>query len=353
MKKLRILLLLIVPLAYFPLKRMGKRIHDMLTNPATQRQIRRRSVIGSCTLLGVLLVFACIPLPRNVTAIGQVRFQQERVVRTAVAGRIIQAVSEGAQVIQGDLIVQLRNDELSRRLAHLREEQIQLKLQIEELQAIRPTDPDAASKIATLQEQLAGVKRELKSQQLDVERLQIVAMEAGLVVAPPAKLSSDQSGERHATEAQDATSQAQLNEWTGTPLQLENRGCYLERGVVVCQLGDPNRKSVMAKVEPASIEQLAIGQPVRLRFRESTTRGRVARISRLNPQTQSELMQLNQDREASADPTTSWYSVLIELEQPDLEQPIGMHCRVSIRVSSASLTQRFGRWLERTFRLRA
>lgn len=335
--------LVALPLAAFPLVRLGRRIRDMLTNPAARRQVRRRNLIVATAVIAAMIGAACVPLPRTVNAVGRVRFLNERVVRAPVAGRIVEAQEEGSQVSRGTVIAKLKNDELSRQLAELREEEIQLKLQIEELQAVRQVDPEATAKVPTLREKLAGVRRELASRQTDVDRLQIIATQSGTIVAPPPTAPDSQEG--------------QLPLWTGTPLRRENRGCYLERGEVLCVLGDPRAISVMAEVGPAAIGQLAVGQPVRVRWRGAAegVNGQVARISQpqAQPQAQSQ-SQASGGGGANERPPAqeARYSVWIHLTPPHAAAPIGMQGKVKIRVPPASIAHRVGRWLERTFRFR-
>ena len=328
-----LLLALVLPLAILPLQRFATRVNQMLKDPATR--IRRRHLIVTGTVFVLLACLACVPLPRKVRATGRVRFLNERFIRVAVPGRITQGIAEGEAVSQGTVVARLENDELSRKLAELQEEQVQLKLQIEELQGMRQADPEATAKVPTLQEQLAGVEREISSQQMDVDRLQVLAPQDGIVVAPPTTPRRDEEGE--------------LPTWSGTPLRPENRGCYLERGEVLAILGDPQSMSIMAEVEPATVEQIEVGQAASAWVQGTAVRGQVASISRLNPQTHDEVANLRGEQQTERPAS---YSVLIHLDEPGLFAPVGVEVQVKIATPPASILNRVGRWMVRTFRLR-
>ena len=60
--------------------------------------------------------------------------------------------------------------------------------------------------------------------------------------------------------------QTRLAAWHGTPLDSQNRGCYLETGTLVCQVGDPSRLEAMLVIDQSAVAFVRAGQQVRLRI---------------------------------------------------------------------------------------
>ncbi|MCA9174957.1 MAG: hypothetical protein KDB14_10795 [Planctomycetales bacterium] len=301
-------------------------------NPLARRNFSTRRFVVTSTIAATLAAAVLsAPLPRSISGNATVQFDDERVVRVQVEGRLIQAVAEGAEVRQGDVIARLENDTLRRRLADLEEQRLQLRLQLEELQALRGTDPTAADRVPELTEQLAGAERELHARRADVERLVLKAPRSGAVLAPLQRPEPDPDD-------------GQLPGWAGTPLQPRNRGSLLEHDTEICRIGDPRQRCAIVRVDAAGVEAVAPDQPVRLQF--ATTRGvltgRVARIAQ-RATTAREQTGVALDRATS-------FEILVKLDNPEFNAPHGSNGVARIQVSSLSLGARWGRWLARTFR---
>jgi hypothetical protein len=58
----------------------------------------------------------------------------------------------------------------------------------------------------------------------------------------------------------------ELRQWNGAPLDGPNRNCYLEKGDLICFVGEPRRLQAIAQVDAGDAGLIAVGDQVRLRF---------------------------------------------------------------------------------------
>ncbi len=135
------------------------------------------------------------------------------------------------------------------------------------LQAFR--EPHAASQISQVEEALKTYQSELDKKARDQERLRLVAPMAGTVLPPPAIPRHEDIDEK-------------LPNWSGTPLEPENVGAYLEAGTLFCQVGDPKRLEAVLIVDQTDRSIIHDGQSVDIKlegFPSTTIHGTIAEIA--------------------------------------------------------------------------
>src|SRR5207237_10438606 len=90
---------------------------------------------------------------------------------------------------------------------------------------------------------LESVKEQLKNREDDLNKLRLVAPQAGTVLPPPLL-------ERQGDES------VHLPTWSGSPLDPENIGAQLKTGTKFCQIGDPRSMEARLVIDQRDVELL-------------------------------------------------------------------------------------------------
>ena len=103
--------------------------------------------------------------------------------------------------------------------------------------------PTAASTVQDFQNQYDHLKQ-------DIERLTILATSDGIVFPPLILLS----------KANEQT----LPQWSGTPLDVENTDCFLERSTHFCSIAHPHSLQTRLLITQDDVELVKIGDQVEI-----------------------------------------------------------------------------------------
>ena len=201
------------------------------------------------------------------------------------------------------------------------------------LQARLADEPDAAAQLQVAEEMLADVREQLRQRKQDEKALTLVAPGTGLVMEPPEAASNK-------------TDEQNLPTWTGTPLEKENSKCYLERGTLVCLVGDPAKQEAMLFVDETDVQYVRAGQPVRLQlamYPSSVITGHVTEIAERNLTSVPRELVADQELASRLDdsgarrPIRTTYSVRVTLEKHELHMLSGARGRAKIAVDPQPL----------------
>ena len=205
--------------------------------------------------MAVLAALAMIPLPFSVRAPAVLQAEGATSLFVQQTGRLKSALPAGSPVEPGTVIGELEDVTLERQIVQLEGSIKLLKKQLENLEARRGEDSEAiAALIPTTKERLAEKRDELAQRKSDVEKLTLRSPVSGTVLPPR---------DRQAAESEDGT---QLSEWTGTPLDEENRGATIKAGTEFCQVGTEGQLEAILAVDEDTIEFVSKGQQVELLF---------------------------------------------------------------------------------------
>jgi putative peptide zinc metalloprotease protein len=182
------------------------------------------------------------------------------------------AVREGETVAAGSVLVRLLNLEIDRQAEKLAGQAATQRLRVDNLfRRQQSNDAEATAELPTAREALADLEARLNQRRADQARLTLHAPAAGTVLAPPRRIEQPAEGE--------------LATWTGTPLDARNRGSLLERGTLVCQIGDPRRLEAVLVIDQADVDFVRVGQRVRLRLNQLSRQflaGEIVEIAELD-----------------------------------------------------------------------
>ena len=157
--------------------------------------------------------------------------------------------------------------------------------------------------------------------------------------------------------------EAELESWTGTPLDAENFGAALSSEGpqnLFCQIGDPNAWEAVLVIDQDDIDQVREGQQVRLMFDESAYHVFVSKIERPSsdamPSAPPRLASTNggslpakADPDGTVRPLSTSYQAIAPLDNSSGLLRNGLVGRARIEASPRTVAQRLYRYLSRTF----
>ena len=211
-----------------------------------ERLARAFAVIAFCVSVAVTLIFA-VPAPVMITAPGIVEYTNGEMIRSITAGFVQQVyVTNGQEVAAGDLLVSLKNEEVSARLKDLQQRVAQEELR----QQTANRDHNGAA-LSVSQANLESLQLQLAECQKQVDGLELCAGRNGCVVAHD------------------------LNRLVGT---------FAKPGLELLTIGREDQKELQVSIgqrELAGTLQV-VGDPVRVRI--GTHRVVHGTLDRINPQ---------------------------------------------------------------------
>jgi putative peptide zinc metalloprotease protein len=314
--------------------------------PGIWRRVALARFVVTVMFVGGLVAAALLaPLPRRVSAPLMVEYRDAERVYATVGGRLDAKVRTGQHVDKGQLLAQLSNPDVALEVAKLRGERDQQRLHLKNLDSQRLQGLIDGSQIPSATATLADLDERLKQLERDAAELALVAPRAGNVLAPPIVPRDDKKSDS-------------LPHWTGAPLDLQNAGSYLERGALVCLIGDPNRFEAILHVDQADVELVRDGQQVRMTLDSlpgDTFWGTVVDVARLDLKVMPRELAAagdvpsRTDERGSARPLDTWYQVRVKFEEDPARLVARVHGQAKIVVAPLSLAAQISRFVRQTF----
>lgn len=231
----------------------ARQITQTLRNPLRRRALR--PVTALLVLLAVGLLGAMLwrlPIEDHVVCPARVAATEGVPVVTTLAGELERALPAGTRVAAGDVIAELRSDEMRLASERLAGEVRLARLKLQQLQALRARDAEARREVPTARAALADAERRLEENRREQQRLVLRAPRGGVVL--PLR-RTPQPAET-----------VQLASWSGTPLEAHNRGAWIEAGTTMAAVGDAEQRDVLLAIDETDIELIEVGQNVRVQL---------------------------------------------------------------------------------------
>lgn len=312
--------------------------------PGRLAAVRGMRVGLSGVLLGGVLLAVCyLPLPIRISAIAVVSPSDDALVFAQTTGILTKShVVEGQAVAQGQLLVELQNEELEERAASMASRIAQVELQLQNLRRQQSLSEVAAAQLTTMTRLLEQLTQQREVIASELSLLKITAPSTGRVMLAashgqqPMKRSTKMST-KESTDIAD-----------GFPTDAQNQGCIIKPGEVVCRIFDPDNLEITAQVEQRSIEFVQSGFPATIRLEGLAghlLRGHVVSISS-SP--------VNGSSEPAAE---NKFDVRIHLDQTadtDLQQIAvkeGMQGLVRIHSQPRSMMFLMRKWIRELFKI--
>ncbi|MHC4401345.1 MAG: hemolysin D [Planctomycetota bacterium] len=321
-----------------------------------------RMYLTLAVLAGLVFVFLYVKLPYSVMCPLEIQARDEASVYVAVPGTLEHDKlykKPGDRVSKGDLLAELTNVDLEAEIKRLEGERDQLDLRLKNLKGqLRFENPEVAARIEETDKALQSKEEQLAERIRDHRRLQLRAPRDGVVLPPPWIPKRDPV-------------EAQLPSWHGTPLEPRNLGCYLEKGVTFCRIGELEHMEAILVIDQDDVDFVAAGQEVEIKLDE------LPHDTFLDHQLDGKRVNLTIDKVASdalktpsrrmgtksggdlpteTDPDTGVektqspsYQARVFLENPHGLLRLGLLGRAKIHVAPQSLGRRCWRFLTRTF----
>jgi putative peptide zinc metalloprotease protein len=338
-----------------------RRLAVFFDSQARHRKIRwlRTWFVAGLAVAAVLFLLA-VPLPYHVVAPALFEPQDARMVYVTVPGRIIEMVTPGEAVREGQVLAWLVNLDVDREIVELSGQCKQQRLQLENDKLRLIDDPQVAAEIPRAESTLADLEARLQQRQRDRESLTLRAPCNGVILPAPIQRDAGYplGGGRR-----------QLHAWQGTPLDKRNAGCILEKGALLCVVGPPNSQEALAVVDQEDVNFLGKGQKVRLMVAEAPGQvltGTVVELADLDLKVvPHELVKgseiaVRTDEKGVSRPAAPSYQARIAIDPPAADHGYmvpallaGTRGRAKIAVEPQSLAQRFLRFLQQTFNVRS
>jgi len=326
-----------------PLMAAGRFLRD----PVRRGQTNGRHV--AATLAAVALAAALVgvvPLPYRVQAPAVLRYADAAPVYVTVPGTLVEAVRVGTPVDRAAVVARLANRAVDLEAARLAGARDQLRERLRNTESRRGWDNGAAAQIPAVREALHAMQKQFEEQRRDQRRLVLQAPRAGTILPPPLR-------SRQAAEA------GQLRFWSGLPTEERNRGCYLETGTLLCQVGDPRRLEAILYVDQRDIALVGTGQTVRIDVPElpgEILTGRVVELAKIDlkvaPRELVEALPTRTDRHGLARPLQASYRARVVLDGCPRQLLAGTQGRAKIDAARQPLLGRWLRTLSQTFHFR-
>lgn len=211
--------------------------------PGRLDKVKKPRMFASLAGLAVLIAaILFVPLPHRTMANLAIEPRNEASVYVQEPGELREiAVRPGQRVRAGQLLARLSNPDLDRQILVLEGERKLLAIRIDHLSRSLFDDPEAATAIPTLQQELFAKNLELNKEIARRQTLRLVAPQDGVIAAPPTKTTKN-------------TSQYQLPTWSDSPLKEKNLGSLLEEGTLFCQVVQPTEFEAILVIDQGDLE---------------------------------------------------------------------------------------------------
>ncbi|ODA29186.1 site-2 protease family protein [Planctopirus hydrillae] len=322
--------------------RIGKSILAKDKKPVQRVHLVSTLAVG----LILVLIILSIPVPGWGQAPCIVESREIREIRTVVPGRLSQVrVQPGSRVTAGDVLMVLENPEIEQKGVLLRSQ-----IETERARYQAAIAREEGSFKALSEATLTGLYQQLAEQEFAESRLTIRAPQSGIIIDAPPVTGEPESQRRR-----------QLTAWSGSPLDRENEGAFLEPGSFVCAIAPTPDKVAIAYLDQTQREDCRVGECLSIRFGAHPWQRLEATVESLSAEEVNMIPPSLSVKAGGSLPTVSTSSGVEQVDQvlyqarlklADQTLPIsdGMQGEVSIPLKSRPLGSWAIRWLARTFR---
>ncbi|QDV88651.1 hemolysin D [Stieleria magnilauensis] len=319
--------------------------------PGRLSKVKRFNVMITLSVVSVIIAAVCfIKLPHHVDCAFEIRPTEAGRVYAGSVGQIVDTVAPGQFVEAGETIAVLKNPDLEMRMKDLEIEEAVATVQLQKLADRVFSDRSLAAQLETQQEILDSITELKKKTQVEIDRLTITAPISGVVIPPPRRPERD-------------SNDGQLPSWSGSPLELQNRGAMLTSDDLLCEIGNADDFEAILAIDQGDVQLVREGQSVDMKLdsrRLETFSGTISEKSRepLRMTSTSMSSQTGSDLQTEIDPATGQvkprsvtYQARVPLEILDSDLPLrpGYRGSAKIHVDKKSLGQRLWRVIAKTF----
>ncbi|MEO1998234.1 MAG: hypothetical protein ABGZ17_23570 [Planctomycetaceae bacterium] len=303
----------------------------------------RLAVRGSLAVLiaGTILL---TPLPSSVKVPVLLEPAATKRLYATTPGNVASAREIGQSVRAGDPVMQLNNELLRQQTADLRTQKKQIAARLQNLKRQAISDPASGIQIPTTEEKLSVVTTQLDQKVREQQNLTLRSPIAGILLPAPAKptVMADQK----------------LPTWSGSALDPQNHGCYVERETLLCLIGDRNHRQAVLVIDQSDIALIKTQQRVEIQLDQLPGQmlwGTIAEIGELDLEIAPRELLLHADLPIEIDPQgiprplTTTYRARVVLDHHPDNLLLNASGYAKVYISDQSLAHRLIRFLSRSF----
>ncbi len=340
----------IVGLVVQPAYKVGKFFYA----PGRMRKVKRGRMYASLAVLAAAVAAVLfIPLPYHVVCPMEVEARGAESIYVDQPGVLRSIhVQSGQLVHAGDVLFELTSPELELEIADLTgklEQQKARLLVLDRQKTGREGRVAAHMQLGETKEMIHLFEEQLAQAKEKQAKLTIKANRDGLVIAAPAK--------------PDQALPQKLRTWSGSPLDERNLGAALDRGVLLCQVGDPKQLDAKLYIDQDYIDFIRSGQAVAVMLDELPGREYDTKVVNKSPQPVPSVPKQVADSTGGGLPTQTseqgeerplspTFAVRAPLDDNDGLMRVGLRGRGKVYTEWQTLGQRGWRYLTRTFNFR-
>ncbi|MDG2223395.1 MAG: hemolysin D [Rubripirellula sp.] len=297
---------------------------------------------------GVIAAVCLIPLPHHIDCAFEVRPSEAGAVYAGTSGRIEWTVDPQQPIAENERIAVLVNPDLEIRLAELQGQEEIAQVELNNLSYRSRNDVALVAQLETQTELLKSIKELRAETEEEVGRLTILSKRSGYVIPPPDRPSQE-------------TGDGRLPSWTGSPLDLKNRGALLTADDVICEIGTADAFEAVLIIDQGDVQLVRENQTVDMKLdsrRMASFSGVITEKSTepLDSASMSMSSQTGGDLQTEIDPTTGQikprnvsYQARVPLSVDDTPLRPGYRGSAKIHVDPMSLGSRLWRLIAKTF----
>lgn len=319
--------------------------------PGRMNKVKKNRVWVTLSVAGVaLLAVIFIPLPYSVHCTFEVVPEEAGNVVVTAPGVLAEKplVKPGQWVKKGDVILVLSNPDLEAQLVQREGDFKKADKTLYTLRRVVGSDDSFFGQIQPAQQLLAASEQLFQSKKDEYDKLTIVAPRDGAVLPPPYKPSPKDT-------------QGRLPGWTGSPFDEKNLGATLQRGEMICRIGDPQQVEAALIIDQADIDLVREEHEVRMLAKgrpQQAYNGRIKDIARIDVKQVSDRLgspaggSLNTKTDpatGATKPLSTSYQASVPLDNSDDVLFVGATGNARIYTGWQSVGTRLYRYLVRTF----
>jgi len=323
----------------------GRCIHRNLQDSLMASKIQSlRSLVVLTFVVGASWGLFILPVPCHIEGHVVLKPINAQRIYTVTRGLLREAMIPGQTVSTGDVIARLENPELALEIVRL---EGQLRLTNSRLSSLssRVFDDDTvAAGLVVTQEIIEDLQQQLEQRQSEAETLVMRSPRRGVIMTSPQNLEHRTAGT--------------LVGWARTPLDSRNIDCNLERGTLICLVGDSQNFEAMLYVNEWDLEFVKENQNVRLSLDALPGHiliGKVREVAQRKIEVVPRELVAGQkmpgrpDQAGIVHPLDSFYRVRIALDEQPTTLYIGALGRGKIIAHTQTLGGLIHRYLRQTF----
>ncbi len=317
--------------------------------PGRFREVKKKkAIISGIVLAGLVAAFCYVPFPHYAWAHFVIRPDGAQHVFVKHPGSLVEInCKPGEQVVAGQILAKLRNEEFSLELLRLESKKAELEADLKVYELELESSDLSARKIAESVAQIANIKQQIAIKLQQLEQLNLRADRDGTVISPPNVVQQTSVGGR-------------LVKWDGISCEPRNLSAYLQPSAVpFCYVGDPKNMKAVLVIEQSDIKFLKPDQTVQLvlnQFRDTRIRGKIKSISSIELQhvprelskTNNGLVAVNPQKDGTEPPLITSYEASVSLSHLDfIDLRPGYYGQAKVKVGQASLGWRLWRYVRK------